>query len=259
MRIYNRSFEAISKARESRIAKTRAWSTHSKMRTGTSGSTRATGTSAKSSGVTSKSNSLLQQILGKLNQSVGTTGETLAANQTKSYDYGIAEVSARRVVTHMDRLMVDGEESLYGGDEKTREALETEIAAFVDDYNITVRKLNSTASVTDEASVKNLKKVFADRQAAFRNIGITVGEDGTIALDRKKLKEADTAEIEKLFGTKDGTAAKLKTLAEGVEASAKKQADTLRKTSYMTSTNYSRYASADAGNAITGARYQAKG
>lgn len=259
MRIYNRSFEAISKARQSRIAKTRAWSTHSKMGSGTGSSTRATGISTKSSGVTSKGDGLLQQILGKLNQSAGTTGETLAANQIKSYDYGIAEVSARRVVTHMDRLMADGEDSLYGGDEKTREELWAEIAAFADDYNITVRKLNSTASVTDKASVKNLKKVFTDHGAAFRNIGITVCEDGSITLDRKKLKEADTAEIEKLLGAKDGVAARLKTLAEGVESSAKKQAETLRKTSYMTSTNYSRYASADTGNDITGARYNAKG
>lgn len=258
MRIYNRSFETISKARQSRISKTRAWQTHSKVKTGTGGSTRATGTLARNNGVTSKSDSILQQILSKINQNTGLTGETIAENQTKVYDYGIAEVSARRTAGHMERLAADKEESLYGEEEKTRELLEAEIAAFADDYNIMVKKLNGTASVTDETAVKNLKKVFTDHQASFRNLGITVNDNGTITLDPKKLKQADTEEIKKLFGAESSAASKLKSLAKGVEESAKKQAETLRKASYMTSTNYNRNASDNRAD-ISGARYSAKG
>lgn len=255
MRIYNRNYEAIIRARENRITKMRALACHSGNGVRT---TCATDKQIKSNGITSKSDNLLQQILGHLKQSVSTTGEQFAANQSKSYDYGIAEVAVQRIGKHMDKFLMEGEDSLYGTDEKSREMLNQEVAAFVDDYNIAVKKLISTGSITDQMYVRNLKKQFTDREADFKEIGMKVNANGTLDFDRKILKETETDAIWNVFGAKKGIAAKLMDIAADMETGIRKQADALKKAGYTTSPNYNRYGSDASDYGIIGNRYSTK-
>lgn len=240
-----------------RIAKTRAFTTKYK----TTGS-RATG-SARNTGVVSKnSNNVLLELLNRINKSdTSMTGEKLAENQSKSYDYDMMRLSAERVGAHMDQLLKTGEESLYAKEEesKDREELAREISGFVSDYNIMMRKLSASEESADKSYVKKLKNEFSAYESALKELGITQDSKGTLSLDMQTFNEAELSAIQKVFGAEDGISGKIKALSKEVGTHAETQIDNLKKESCMLSTNYSRYATDASYYGTTGSRYNAKG
>lgn len=257
MRIGNRIDTVITGARMKRIAKTRAFTTKYK----TTGS-RATG-SAKSTGVVSKSsNNVLLELLNRINKSdTSMTGEKLAENQSKSYDYDMIRLSAERVGAHMDQLLKTEEDSLYAKEEesKDRAELAREISGFVSDYNIMMRKLSASEESADKAYVRKLKSEVSTYEAALKELGITQDSKGALSLDLQTLTEAELSGIQKVFGAEDGFSGKIKALSKEVGTHAQTQIDKLQKESYSLSTNYSRYGT-DAGYYGTaGSSYNAKG
>lgn len=258
MRMENRYNAVISSARMKRISKTRAWTARYK----TSGS-RATGTSGtKSTGTISKSNNTLLELLNRMNQSdTSMVGEKLAENQGKSYDYDIMRLAAERVSGHLDELLGTGEDSIYAREEvsKDREALAKEISGFVSDYNIMMRKLNSSENSTDTAYARKLKSEISAKEATLKRFGITQDDSGILNLDLQMLKEAELSELQQTFGTEDGFSDRIGALAKKVNENAKEQMEALKKESCTLSSNYSRYGTDSGYYGLTGSRYSAKG
>lgn len=258
MRIGNRNNAVITSARMKRIAKTRAWTARYKA----SGS-RATGTSRANAGTISKSsNSTLLEFLNRLNQSdTSMVGEKLAANQSKGYDYDIMRLAAERVSGHLDKLLATGEDSLYAGEDavEDRDVLAKEISGFVDDYNIMMRKLNSSESSTDTAYARKLKNEISAKEATLKKFGITQDGNGILSLDIQVLKEAELSELQQTFGTKDGFSDRVRTLAKKVSENAREQVKILEKENCTLSSNYSRYGTDSSYYGLTGSRYSAKG
>lgn len=243
-----------------RIAKTKAWSS----RYNASGS-RATGTatakSAKSTGSISKSNNILLELLKNMNQSdTSMVGEKLAKNQSKSYDYDIMRLASERVSGHLDKLLATGEDSLYAKENvEGKDELAKEISGFVSDYNIMMRKLNSSANSADTAYARKLRNEFSTKEATLKRFGIRQDSDGILSMDIEILQKAETSDLCQVFGTEGGFSERIRTLAKEVNANAKEQMEILEKENCTLSSNYSRYGTDSSSYGWAGSRYNAKG
>ncbi len=231
MRIGNRTSMRITNARLTREAKTRAWSGGAKK----SLSVRGTGTGSNPS--------ILEVLRGMNKNSEVSTGQSLLINQQKSISYDTMKVAADRVSGHMDRFLATGEDSLFGkaDSEEAKDAAVKEINAFVANYNMMVGKLTKSGNSVEKAYANKLRSCFGGKTAALKAAGITVGIDGTLSVDQKKLEQAEFSDLKAIFGSEGGVADKLREQAKVVHGYAGKQLEALKKESSLISSNYSRY------------------
>ena len=228
MRIYNRDQSAILGARNNRLAKMRAFSSSTKTRASSKGTTQS---APKSKNYRT---SAWMQFLNQFQNGTAVSGDKIVENQKKSYDYEITGLAAERVETHMKRFLEEGEKSLYQEGEDAGKQLTKEMESFVSDYNMMIRKIGDLSDSVDETYAKKLKTEISARETALKQIGITLEKDGTLSN-------------------------RVQVLASGVKRNCRNQAAALLATSYMTSGNYSRYASDSNQTRQTGSRYNAKG
>ena len=240
MRIYNRDQSAILGARNNRLAKMRAFSSSTKTRASSKGTTQS---APKSKNYRT---SAWMQFLNQFQNGTAVSGDKIVENQKKSYDYEITGLAAERVETHMKRFLEEGEKSLY---QEAGKQLTKEMESFVSDYNMMIRKIGDLSDSVDETYAKKLKTEISARETALKQIGITLEKDGTLSFDKTVFQTVKPEAVQKIFGV----------LASGVKSNCRKQAAALLATSYMTSGNYSRYASDSNQTRQTGSRYNAKG
>ena len=225
MRIYNRDQSAILGARNNRLAKMRAFSSSTKTRASSKGTTQS---APKSKNYRT---SAWMQFLNQFQNGTAVSGDKIVENQKKSYDYEITGLAAERVETHMKRFLEEGEKSLYQEGEDS----------------------------VDETYAKKLKTEISARETALKQIGITLQRDGTLLLDKTVFQTVKPEAVQKIFGDKSTLSNRVQVLASGVKSNCRKQAAALSATSYTTSGNYSRYASDSNQTRQTGSRYNAKG
>ena len=142
MRIYNRDQSAILGARNNRLAKMRAFSSSTKTRASSKGTTQS---APKSKNYRT---SAWMQFLNQFQNGTAVSGDKIVENQKKSYDYEITGLAAERVETHMKRFLEEGEKSLYQEGEDAGKQLTKEMESFVSDYNMTVSYTHLTLPTT---------------------------------------------------------------------------------------------------------------
>ena len=252
-RIYNRDQSAILGARNNRLAKMRAFSSSTKTRASSKGTTQS---APKSKNYRT---SAWMQFLNQFQNGTAVSGDKIVENQKKSYDYEITGLAAERVETHMKRFLEEGEKSLYQEGEDAGKQLTKEMESFVSDYNMMIRKIGDLSDSVDETYAKKLKTEISARETALKQIGITLEKDGTLSFDKTVFQTVKPEAVQKIFGDKSTLSNRVQVLASGVKSNCRKQAAALLATSYMTSGNYSRYASDSNQTRQTGSRYNAKG
>ena len=163
MRIYNRDQSAILSARNNRLAKMRAFSSSTKTRASSKGTTQS---APKSKNYRT---SAWMQFLNQFQNGTAVSGDKIVENQKKSYDYEITGLAAERVETHMKRFLEEGEKSLYQEGEDAGKQLTKEMESFVSDYNMMIRKIGGQCGrdVCKEAENGDLRA--GDRPETDRN------------------------------------------------------------------------------------------
>lgn len=233
MKIPNKIYTSIYKARTARIAKQKTLS--SRMKT----TTTAKSSASRTSGAT-RAQSYLNQLTGKNNSSVI---EKLAQNSSDQLFYSRMQTAAGQVKSSAEKLLKTGENSIFEQEDtaKAKEQATEEIENFVNDYNIMMGRLNSSSDNTDTTYRKKLQDIATAGKKELEKVGITIGKNGTLSLDDKKLKEAELADEKSLFYTKGCLGEKVKTVSDLVYKHAKEKVQTLEKESYSLSANYTRY------------------
>ena len=206
MRIYNRDQSAILGARNNRLAKMRAFSSSTKTRASSKGTTQSapkSKTTGHLRGCSFKSVSKRDSRIRQQNR-----GES-----EKSYDYEITGLAAERVETHMKRFLEEGEKSLYQEGEDTGKQLTKEMESFVSDYNMMIRKIGDLSDSVDETYAKKLKTEISARETALKQIGITLQRDGTLLLDKTVFQTVKPEAVQKIFGDKSTLSNRVQVLA----------------------------------------------
>ncbi len=97
-----------------------------------------------------------------------------------------------------DALLETGKDSVFEEDTLTEDAYKA-VSAFVTDYNSVLTAsddINSTSVLTRTA---NMVQATANNANALAKVGITIGEDNSLSIDKETFLKADVADVKNLF------------------------------------------------------------
>lgn len=125
-----------------------------------------------------------------------------SSNSSSRLAFGVRE--------HAAALADGGSKSLVSqavstGDTK---AVVNEVNEFVGDYNSMITRLKSSGGALEQAYLKEFKGLAQDHSDALKTIGITVGDDGKLKLDKTALVEASPETLQKCLQGGDSFVAK---------------------------------------------------
>lgn len=95
----------------------------------------------------------------------------------------------------------------------------------VEDFNTTLKYLQQNSSVLNDYYRQSLRELGAGSKAELAEIGITVGSNGTLTLNKEKLEEADREKIKNVLGSQGDFARRIKAVASRVADNAKVNAE----------------------------------
>ncbi len=104
-------------------------------------------------------------------------------------------------------------------------------AKVVTDFNDTLKCLKKSSGVLNDFYRQSMKESVMGQKKELEEIGITVGTDGSLSLNKDKLAEADAEKVKKLLGTSS-------TFAKRVNAVASRAADNARANAESASSRY---------------------
>ena len=202
--------------------------------------------SARKAGLPINGTSLLKYINGSSNNTLlnalNKSSATDAATKTK---YEKLEKAADQLSEAASVFMATGEDSLFS---KARESGDNQdvynaVEDFVGKYNSTLSALKNTSGTLNDYYSQMLKSAASDNKEALESIGITIAKDGSLSVDKDKLKEADIDTLEKVLGNTTGFTKKAAYVADRVSDNAHTNQSSLSSQYSSTGSLYSALAS----------------
>lgn len=162
--------------------------------------------SARKAGLPINNTSLLNYIK---NDGTGNTlldalnkkKETAAAVVQKD-NYEKLNKEADRLTQAAEVLLKDGESGLFeqvkasGDNQKVYDSIEK----LFESYNSTLKELRNTSNTMNDFYRQMLLEAPAETKESLEGVGITFAKDGTVTVNMEKVKAADFATLEGLFG-----------------------------------------------------------
>lgn len=151
---------------------------------------------------------------------------TAAANVTRQKDYEKLEKSADQLKERASLFTVDTSfvKAKESGDNKE---IYDNAAALVESYNNTLKALKTASGTLNDFYRQSMVDLISDNSEALESIGITMGKDGSLSLDKEKLEAADLETLEKVLGPKSDLTKKLSYLAGKISDNAESNLDSL--------------------------------
>lgn len=180
--------------------------------------------SARKAGLPINGTSLVNYLNGNssdtLLNALNKSGTTDAATRTK---YERLEKAADQLSEAASVFMATGEKSLFS---KARESGDSQdiynaVEDMVGKYNSTILALKNTSGTLNDYYSQMLKSAANDSKGALESIGITVAKDGSLSVDKDKLKGADTDILENVLGSTMGFTQKAAYVAGRVSDNAR--------------------------------------
>lgn len=162
--------------------------------------------SARKAGLPINRNSLLNYINNSSSQNTFLDAlnkrSSNAANKEKKSEYEKLGTAAEQLQKKAELFAASEKSSLFEEAIKSgnNQKIYTNAEEFIENYNETVKSLQSASDPLGSYYNKMLKENTAENREALSDIGITIEKDGTLNLDKDKLKAADLEAIEKIFG-----------------------------------------------------------
>lgn len=194
-------------------------------------------------------------ILSYINDESSSGGDTLLDALNKNKDkkvssamianYKKTEKAAQSLKEHTDKLAATGDESFWekikesGGSDEAYAAVET----YVERYNSTLSSLKKSTNVLDQYYSDMLKEAASDNREQLEKIGITIGNDGKLSIDKEKLNASSVEDIQNVFTGEDGLASKTSFLADRIANNAKAGMESTSNQYNGQGSVYSQYAS----------------
>lgn len=120
-----------------------------------------------------------------------------------------------------------------------REAISEAVDAFVSDYNSAVKAGMESASTNVNRNTSYMAKQTAIYARSLAEVGITVGKDQTLSVDKEKLKDADIESLKRVFNGPTSFASLTANRSGSISQSAVRASSTL--STYNRVGNYNNY------------------
>lgn len=136
------------------------------------------------------------------------------------------EKAAEELAQSAQAFLAEGQDSMFARAKESgnSEEIQKHVEKLLERYNSTLKDLKSGTSSMDYYYRKMLQDAAAENSEAFKTAGITIKKDGTLSVDKDKLKEADVDSLEKLFGASGTFTAKTAFLGEQIADNARANA-----------------------------------
>ncbi len=135
-------------------------------------------------------------------------------------NYSKLEKSSDSLYEYAQKLAATDKDSVYDKSASDTKEIVTDISELVDNYNTTIKQLQTTGGTLNSFYLKQMKELISDSKEALEGIGITQAKDGSLVIDDNALKKADVDTLKKVFGGEAGLAAKLGILGKHVSDNA---------------------------------------
>lgn len=170
--------------------------------------------SARKAGLPTNSVSLLNYVNGDSGNSlieVLNKKSNTASNIEKKGNYEKLDEEAAQLTQAADRLLQDGENSLFGqvDTESGKKELYESIQTLFDHYNATMKALKTVSGTVNDFYREMLSEVSDEQKEGLSALGITFDKDKTVQVDMAKLKDADPDTVKSLLGSKSEFVQKL--------------------------------------------------
>lgn len=149
-------------------------------------------------------------------------GVNAAADLTKKKGYEKLEKTAEELAKSAQAFLAEGQDSMFAKAKESgnHDEIYSHVEKLLENYNSVIKSLKSNASPLDDYYRQMLGDTAGENSEALKTAGITIGKDGTLSLDKEKLKEADLDSLEKLFGPAGSFSEKVAFLGERIADNA---------------------------------------
>lgn len=183
-----------------------------------------------------KKGNTLQQVLGANRSNI--------QNKTQKNNYEKLNKASDSLTDSLVEILDEGSSSLFGKLEaedtkQNRDALYDSIETFVDSYNSTRKSLTMAQGTLNNYYAKLMKEAAQEDREELASVGISVGSNGELELEKSKLESADISTLKKVFGSDSVFMKKAATLAAHVSDSVKANLESLSNQYNASGTNYS--------------------
>lgn len=156
----------------------------------------------------------------------GRIGQTSSKNNAPALlmknTYTKLEDSSEKLSKYASSLLETEKDSIYDKAEESgsTSSIVSNVSKLVEEYNSTINQLNKAGGSMNEFYRQQLKAIPSSCKDALKAIGITQQKDGSLSIDEKTLKSADTATLKKALGNDTGFASKIDFISGRVNKNA---------------------------------------
>lgn len=164
-------------------------------------------------------NSSSTDIFGRIGQ---TSSKNNASALLMKNTYTKLEDSSEKLSKYASSLLETEKDSIYDKAEESgsTSSIVSNVSKLVEEYNSTINQLNKAGGSMNEFYRQQLKSIPSSCKDALKAIGITQQKDGSLSIDEKTLKSADTATLKKALGNDTGFASKIDFISGRVNKNA---------------------------------------
>ena len=164
-------------------------------------------------------NSSSTDIFGRIGQ---TSSKNNASALLMKNTYTKLENSSEKLSKYASSLLETEKDSIYDKAEESgsTSSIVSNVSKLVEEYNSTINQLNKAGGSMNEFYRQQLKAIPSSCKDALKTIGITQQKDGSLSIDEKTLKSADTATLKKALGNDTGFTSKIDFISGRVNKNA---------------------------------------
>ena len=164
-------------------------------------------------------NSSSTDIFGRIGQ---TSSKKNASALLMKNTYTKLEDSSEKLSKYASSLLETEKDSIYDKAEESgsTSSIVSNVSKLVEEYNSTINQLNKAGGSMNEFYRQQLKAIPSSCKDVLKAIGITQQKDGSLSIDEKTLKSADTATLKKALGDDTGFASKIDFISGRVNKNA---------------------------------------
>lgn len=164
-------------------------------------------------------NSSSTDIFGRIGQ---TSSKNNASALLMKNTYTKLEDSSEKLSKYASSLLETEKDSIYDKAEESgsTSSIVSNVSKLVEEYNSTINQLNKAGGSMNEFYRQQLKAIPSSCKDVLKAIGITQQKDGSLSIDEKALKSADTATLKKALGNDTGFASKIDFISGRVNKNA---------------------------------------
>lgn len=130
----------------------------------------------------------VSDLAGKTNSTSADTNKTLAKVQS----------ATDSLKESADALLATGKKSVFTEDKVTDKVYDA-VAQFVEDYNATLSAADDVNSTSILSRTLNMTNATASNKNMLEKVGITIGTDNSLKMDKDAFMKADITTVKNLF------------------------------------------------------------